>query len=47
MSRTNMKWLAIASLTLATLTSAGCTRSDATGPSEPTPPAFETQGGHN
>ena len=41
------KWIAIASLTLATLTSAACTRSDATGPSEPTAPAFENQGSNN
>jgi hypothetical protein len=47
MPRSTAKWLAIASLTLATLTSAACTRSDATGPSEPTTPAFETLGGHN
>jgi hypothetical protein len=47
MSRTTTKWLAIASLTLATLTSAACTRSDATGPSEPTTPAFENQGSNN
>jgi hypothetical protein len=47
MSRTTTKWLAIASLTLATLTSAACTRNDATGPSEPTTPAFETQGANN
>jgi hypothetical protein len=47
MSRSTTKWLAIASLTLATLTSAACTHSDATGPSESTTPAFETQGGNN
>jgi hypothetical protein len=47
MSRTSSKWLAIVSLALATLTSAACTRSDATGPSDPTTPSFETQGGHN
>jgi hypothetical protein len=46
MSRPTAKWLVIASLTLATLTSAACTRSDATGPSDPTP-AFETQGSNN
>ena len=47
MPRSTTKWLAIASLTLATLTTAACTRSDATGPSESTTPAFEEQGGHN
>lgn len=47
MPRSSTKWLAIASLTLATLTSAACTRSDATGPSEPITPAFENQGGNN
>jgi hypothetical protein len=47
MSRSTTKWLAIATLTLATLTSGACTRSDATGPSEPTTPAFENQGGNN
>ena len=47
MSRPITKWIAIASLTLATLTSAACTRSDATGPSEPTTPVFEGQGSNN
>lgn len=47
MSRTTTHWIAIATLALATLTSAACTRSDATGPSDPTPPAFENQGGNN
>jgi hypothetical protein len=47
MSRMTAKWLAIASLTLATLTSAACTRSDATGPSDPITPAFESQGSGN
>ena len=47
MSRSTTKWLAIASLTLATLTSAACTRSDATGPSESTTPVFENQGSNN
>ncbi|MEP6688340.1 MAG: hypothetical protein ABJC36_08320 [Gemmatimonadales bacterium] len=47
MSRTTSKWLAIVSLALATLTSAACTRSDATGPSDPTTPAFENQGANN
>jgi hypothetical protein len=47
MCRSTTKWLAIASLTLATLTSAACTRSDATGPSDPTTPVFENQGSNN
>lgn len=47
MSRMTTQWLAIASLTLATLTSAACTRSDATGPSDPITPAFESQGSGN
>jgi hypothetical protein len=48
MSRTTTKWLALASLTLAALTSAACTRSDATGPSDQPAPAFdETQGANN
>ena len=47
MSRSTTKWIAIASLTLATLTAAACTRSDATGPSEPITPAFEGQGSNN
>jgi hypothetical protein len=47
MTRLTTKWLALASLTLATLTSAACTRSDTTGPSEPITPAFENQGSGN
>jgi hypothetical protein len=47
MSSTTTKWLAIASLTLATLTSAACTRSDATGPSDQPAPSFEAQGANN
>jgi hypothetical protein len=47
MTRTTTQWLAIVTLTLATLTSAACTRSDATGPSEPSAPAFETPGANN
>lgn len=47
MPRSTTKWLAIASLTIATLTSAACTRSDATGPSESITPAFENMGGNN
>ncbi len=44
--RRTYQWLAIASLSLAVLTSA-CTRSDTTGPSEQPVPSFETQGGNN
>ena len=47
MSRTTTKWIALASLTLAALTSTACTRSDATGPSDPIAPAFENQGSNN
>ena len=47
MARSTTKWLAIASLTLATHTSAASTRNDATGPSEPITPAFENQGSNN
>jgi hypothetical protein len=47
MSRSTTKWLVLASLTVAALTSAACTRSDATGPSESTTPAFETLGSNN
>ncbi len=47
MSRTTTKWIALASLTLAALTSAACTRSDATGPSEQAAPSFEGQGANN
>jgi hypothetical protein len=43
--RRTSQWLAIASLTLAALTSA-CDRVDTTGPSDVSP-AFETQGGNN
>jgi hypothetical protein len=41
------KWLVIASLAAATLTSAACTRTDATGPSEQPAPSFEMQGSNN
>jgi hypothetical protein len=41
------KWLVIASLAAATLTSAACTRTDATGPSEQPAPSFENQGSNN
>ncbi|HUR93994.1 MAG TPA: hypothetical protein VMY76_05395 [Gemmatimonadales bacterium] len=47
MSRITTKWLVLASLTLAALTSSACTRSDATGPSDQVAPAFENQGGNN
>jgi hypothetical protein len=47
MTRTSTKWFALASLTLATLTSAACTRSDATGPSDQPAPSFEAQGANN
>jgi hypothetical protein len=47
MPRPNTKWIVLASLTLATLTSAACTRSDATGPSDQTTPSLEVQGGNN
>ena len=47
MSRISTKWLVIASLTLAGLTSAACTRSDATGPSDQPQPSFEGQGANN
>ena len=47
MSRRAYQWLAIASLTLATLTTA-CDRVDPTGPSGTPAPSFdESQGGHN
>jgi hypothetical protein len=47
MPRPTMKWLMLASLAAATLTSAACTRTDATGPSEQQAPSFETQGSNN
>ena len=47
MSRPTTKWLVIASLTLAGLTSAACTRGDATGPSDQPAPSFEGQGANN
>jgi hypothetical protein len=47
MSRTTSKWLVLASLTLAGLTSAACTRTDATGPSDQPAASFETQGANN
>ena len=47
MSRTTTKWLVLASLTLAGLTSTACTRNDATGPSDQPKPSFEGQGANN
>jgi len=47
MSRTATKWLVLASLTLAALTSSACTRTDATGPSDQPAPSFEGQGSNN
>jgi hypothetical protein len=47
MSRITTKWIVLASLTLAAITSAACTRSDATGPSDQPAPSFETQGANN
>lgn len=47
MSRASTKWLVLASLTLAGLTSAACTRSDAMGPSDQPAPSFEAQGSNN
>ena len=47
MPRITTKWLVLASLSLAALTSAACTRSDATGPSDQPAPAFENQGSNN
>ena len=45
MSRGTSKWIALACLSVAALTSA-CDRVDSTGPSDVTP-AFETQGANN
>ena len=47
MSRSSTRWILIASLTIAGITSSACTRMDATGPSDQTVPAFETQGANN
>jgi hypothetical protein len=50
MTRTTTRWFVLASLALATLTSAACTRSDATGPSDQSAqsaPSFEGQGSNN
>jgi len=47
MSRTTTKWLVLASLAIAGLTTTACTRSDATGPSDQPQPSFEGQGANN
>jgi hypothetical protein len=47
MPRSTTKWLVLASLALAGLTSTACTRGDATGPSEQPAPSFEGQGSNN
>jgi hypothetical protein len=47
MSRPVTKWIVLASLALATLTSTACTKADATGPSDQQAPSFETQGANN
>jgi hypothetical protein len=46
MSRST-KWIVLASLALAALTSTACTRTDATGPSDQVAPSFEGQGSNN
>jgi hypothetical protein len=46
MARRTSSWLAIASLSLALLTTA-CTRSDATGPSDSPATSLEVQGANN
>ena len=47
MSRTTTKWILLASLTIAGITSTACTRNDAMGPSDQTAHAFENQGSNN
>ncbi|MEO7985233.1 MAG: hypothetical protein ABI766_01780 [Gemmatimonadales bacterium] len=47
MSRPTTKWIVLASLAIAMLTSAACTRNDATGPSDQPAASFEAQGGNN
>jgi hypothetical protein len=47
MLRTTTKWVVLAAVSLATLGSAACTRSDATGPSDQPAPSFEAQGANN
>ena len=46
MARRASTWLALASLSLALLTTA-CTRTDATGPSDTPVPSLEGQGSNN
>ena len=46
MSRRTSRYVALACLTIAALTSA-CDRVDTTGPSETPTPSFENQGGNN
>ena len=41
------KWIVLATLTVAALSSTACTRNDATGPSDQTAPSFEGQGANN
>ncbi|HEY8259245.1 MAG TPA: hypothetical protein VIG08_16430 [Gemmatimonadales bacterium] len=41
------KWIVLASLTIAALTSTACTRADATGPSDQPAASFEAQGANN
>jgi hypothetical protein len=48
MSRPTAKWIVLASLALAALTSTACTRNDTTGPSDQPAPSFdEGQGANN
>jgi len=47
MSRTTTRWFAIALLALGAITSAACTRTDSTGPSDQPTASFESQGGNN
>jgi hypothetical protein len=47
MSNMTTKRFVLASLTLAALATAACTRGDATGPSEQPAPSFEGQGANN
>jgi hypothetical protein len=47
MSRTTTQRFVLTALTLAALTSAACTHSDATGPSDQPAPSFEGQGANN
>jgi len=47
MSLPTTKWIVLATLTVAALTSTACTRTDATGPSDQTAPSFEGQGANN